>query len=75
MKNLVTCPMKHEHKAYQAIKAFNSNLNNNTSKLLKLQINELKELRNDAYENSKIHKTRIKVFHDQKILRKTFDDG
>jgi len=32
-----------------------------------LQINELEEIRNDAYENSKIHKARI--------LRKTFDVG
>ena len=38
-------------------------------------INELEEIRNDAYENSKIHKARIKEFHDKRILRKTFDVG
>jgi hypothetical protein len=43
--------------------------------LRKLQINELEEIRNDANENSKIHKARIKEFHDKRILRKTFDDG
>jgi len=43
--------------------------------LRKLQINEVKEIRSDAYQNSKIHKTRIKEFHDKKILRKTFDGG
>ena len=32
-------------------------------------------IQNDAYENSKIHKTRIKEFHDKRILRKTFDVG
>jgi hypothetical protein len=32
-------------------------------------------IQNDAYENSKIHKARIKEFHDKNILRKTFDVG
>lgn len=41
----------------------------------KLQINELEEITNDAYENSKIHKARIREFHGKKILRKTFDVG
>jgi len=63
-----------EHKAYWAIKAFNSNLDN-VSQLRKLQINELEKIRNDAYENSRIHKARIKEFHDKKMLRKTFNVG
>ena len=62
-------PVKLEHKAYWAIKAFNSNLDD-ASQLRKLQINELEEIRNNAYENSRIHKARIKEFHDKKILRK-----
>jgi hypothetical protein len=65
-------PVELEHKAYWAIKAFNSNLDD-ASQLRKLQINELEEIRNDAYENSKIHTRRIKKFHDKKILRKTFN--
>ena len=67
-------PVNLEHKAYWAIKMFNSNLDD-ACKLRKLQISELEELRNDAYENSKIQKARIKVFHDKTILRKTFDVG
>jgi len=63
-----------EHKAYWAIKAFNSNLDD-ASQLWKLQINELEEIRNDAYENSIIHKVRIEEFHYKKILRKTFNVG
>ena len=66
--------MEIEHKAYWAIKMFNSNLDD-ASKLRKLQINELEELRKDAYENAKIHKARTKTFHDKTILRKTFDVG
>jgi hypothetical protein len=60
-------PEELEHKAYWAIKAFNLNLDDATQ-LHKLQINELEEIRNDAYENSKIHKTIIKEFHDKRIL-------
>ncbi|KAM2253463.1 hypothetical protein ACFX1S_007856 [Malus domestica] len=39
----------------------------------KLQLNELAEIRNEAYESSKIYKERMKVFHDRNILRKTFE--
>jgi len=67
-------PVELEHKAYWVIKAFNSNLDD-ASQLRKLQINELEEIRNDAYENSRIHKARIKEFHDKKILGKTFNVG
>jgi hypothetical protein len=66
--------VKLEYKAYWDLKAFNSNLDD-ASQLRKLQINKLKEIRNDAYEISKIHKARIKEFHDRRILRKTFDVG
>ena len=55
-------------------KYFNFNLDE-TSKLRKLQINDLQQLRNDAYENSKIYKARIKDFHDNKISRKIFEIG
>jgi hypothetical protein len=67
-------PVELEHKAYWAIKAFNSNLDD-ASQLQKLQINKLEKIRNDVYENSRIHKARIKEFHDKKILRKTFNVG
>jgi hypothetical protein len=61
-----------EHKAYWAIKVFNFDLDE-AGKLRKLQLNELEELRNDAYETSKIYKAKMKIFHDKRILRKTFE--
>ncbi|RDX82297.1 hypothetical protein CR513_36933, partial [Mucuna pruriens] len=35
-------------------------------------LQELDELRLEAYENSKIYKKKVKQFHDQQILRKEF---
>ncbi|RDX96151.1 hypothetical protein CR513_21224, partial [Mucuna pruriens] len=38
----------------------------------KLQLQELEELRLEAYENSQIYKQKIMQFHDRQILRKEF---
>jgi hypothetical protein len=65
-------PVELEHKAYWAIKQFNFNLDK-ASSLHKLQLNELEEIRNEAYENSRIYKERMKVFHDKNIFRKSFE--
>ena len=40
-----------------------------------LQLNELKELRNEAYDNAKIYKDKTKKWHDQRILRREFEVG
>ena len=40
-----------------------------------LDINELEELRNDAYFNSKIAKDKLKRWHDQLLARKNFKQG
>ncbi|XP_031253547.1 uncharacterized protein LOC116111506 [Pistacia vera] len=41
----------------------------------KLQLQELEELRNDAYESSHIYKTKTKAIHDKMISRKHFSVG
>nr|GEV22269.1 reverse transcriptase domain-containing protein [Tanacetum cinerariifolium] len=41
----------------------------------KIQINELNELRNQAYENSLIYKEKTKRLHDSKIKNRVFDIG
>ncbi|XP_065623864.1 uncharacterized protein LOC111986231 [Quercus suber] len=41
----------------------------------KLQLQELEEIRNDAYESARIYKEKTKVFHDKMISRKEFIVG
>ncbi|CAA6657210.1 unnamed protein product [Spirodela intermedia] len=36
---------------------------------------ELKELHNEAYENSRIYKAKLKAFHDKNLIRKSFDEN
>ena len=38
-------------------------------------MNELEELRNEAYDNSRIYKDKTKKWHDQKIQRREFKAG
>ena len=40
-----------------------------------LWLNELEELRNEAYDNARIYKDKTKKWHDQKILRREFKAG
>ncbi|XP_017416450.1 uncharacterized protein LOC108327237 [Vigna angularis] len=41
----------------------------------KLQLNELDEIRLEAYANSKFYKEKTKNFHDSSIVRKDFEVG
>ena len=40
-----------------------------------LQLSELEELRNEAYDNARIYKDKTKKWHDQRILRKELRAG
>nr|GFB73152.1 reverse transcriptase domain-containing protein [Tanacetum cinerariifolium] len=55
-----------EHKAFWALKHVNFDLKT-AGNHRKLQLNELSELRDQAYENSLIYKERTKKLHDAKI--------
>ena len=61
--------MEIEHKAYWAIKTLNLSYTAEGEKRI-LDINELEELRLDAYENARIYKERTKKWHDKRISRK-----
>ncbi|XP_048438570.1 uncharacterized protein LOC103933264 [Pyrus x bretschneideri] len=64
-------PVELEHKAYWAIKKLNFDFQAAGQKRL-LQLDELEELRNEAYLNAQIYKERTKRWHDKNILRKEF---
>nr|GFB63854.1 reverse transcriptase domain-containing protein [Tanacetum cinerariifolium] len=63
-----------KHKAYWALKHANFDLKT-TGYHRKLQLNELSELRDQAYENSLIYKERTKKLHDDKIKNRIFNVG
>nr|GEX42926.1 reverse transcriptase domain-containing protein [Tanacetum cinerariifolium] len=67
-------PIELEHKAYWALKHANFNLLT-IGDHREVQLNELNELRDRAYENSLINKEKTKRIHDSKIKDRVFNFG
>ena len=63
-----------EHRAWWAIKKLNYDLTK-AGEERRLQLNELDEIRAEAYESARSYKERAKLFHDRRILRKEFALG
>nr|GEY27433.1 reverse transcriptase domain-containing protein [Tanacetum cinerariifolium] len=67
-------PLELEHKAYWELKHANFDLKT-AGNHQKLQLNELNELCDQAYENLLIYKERTKKLHDDKIKNRIFNVG
>ncbi|GJR06185.1 reverse transcriptase domain-containing protein [Tanacetum coccineum] len=68
------CPIELEHNAYWALKHCNFDLKT-VGDHQKVQMNELIELQDHAYENSLIYKEKTKKIHDSKIKNHVFNVG
>nr|GEY36234.1 reverse transcriptase domain-containing protein [Tanacetum cinerariifolium] len=72
-----TChlPFEIEHRAYWALRSCNPDLKLAREKRF-WKLHELDELRLQAYENSKLYKSRTKAYHDRKLrIQKEFKVG
>ena len=66
--------MELEHRAYWATRQLNMDSKMAYEKPM-LQLRELEEFHNEAYENAKIYKENTKDRHDKYTARKEFESG
>ena len=67
-------PLELEYKVMWAIEKLNCDFQGVKEKRL-LQMNEIEELRNEAYDNARIYKDKTNKWHDQKIMRRELKAG
>ncbi|CAM8944454.1 unnamed protein product [Rhodiola kirilowii] len=67
-------PVELEYKAIWEIKILNRDLQTAGENRV-LQLHELEEIRNEAYESARIDKEKTKKWHDKRIFRREFKEG
>ena len=67
-------PIELEHKVYWATRMLNMNLEMAEKKRM-LQLNELDELRQNAYDSSRIYKEKTKAWHDKHLMHNELKPG
>jgi len=67
-------PVELEHKAFWALKFLNFD-KEKAGERQKIQMHQLDEMRNQAYESSRLYKERVKKYHDKKIIHRQFRPG
>ena len=67
-------PVELEYKGYWAMQLLNFDMRVAGEKRM-LQLNEMEEFRNNAYENARIYKEWTKQWHDKHIMSRDFKKG
>jgi hypothetical protein len=67
-------PLELEHKVFWVVKELNRDFKLTGKKRL-LDLSSLDEWRNEAYENARLFKEKVKQWHDKRILKREFHVG